>query len=59
MSILVGERSVCSEGGPTRQAGAYRSDNAGTSSDNVGKNPTRRKSKVSYAMSVSVGLVDP
>ena len=34
-----------------------RSEYAGMSSDKSGENPLRRKSKVSYAMLVIVGLV--
>ena len=40
-------------------AGAFRSKNVGTSNHNVGENPTRRKIKVSLAMSISQGLVGP
>ena len=40
-------------------AGAIRSKNVGTSNRNVGENPTRRKIKVSLAMSISQGLVGP
>ena len=54
---VVEERSICAEGISARSAGAYRSEHAGMSSDKSGENPLRRKSKVSYAMLVIVGLV--
>ena len=40
-------------------AGAYGSKNVGTSNRNEGENPSRRKTKVSLAMSISQGLVGP
>ena len=40
-------------------AGAARSKNVGTSNRNAGKIPARRKIKVSFAMSISEGLVGP
>ena len=42
-----------------RPGGALRSEYVGISSDNVGENPTRRKSKVSYATLIDVGLGGP
>ena len=39
--------------------GALRRENAGTSNRNVGEIPTRRKTKVSFAMLISEGLVGP
>ena len=42
-----------------RASGACGSKNVGTSNRNVGENPTRRKIKVSLAMSISQGLVGP
>jgi hypothetical protein len=39
--------------------GAFRSKNVGTSNHNAGENPARRKTKVSYSMSIRVGLVGP
>ena len=39
--------------------GAGRSKNVGTSNRNVGEIPTRRKTKVSFAMTISEGLVGP
>ena len=38
-----------------RPGGALRSEYVGISSVNVGENPTRRKSKVSYATLIDVG----
>ena len=40
-------------------AGALRSKNVGTSNHNAGEIPARRKTKVSYSMSIRVGLVGP
>ena len=40
-------------------AGAQGSENPGMSSVKVGKNPTHRKHKVSYATLFGVGLVGP
>ena len=40
-------------------AGALRSKNVGTSNHNKGEIPLRRKTKVSYSMSIRVGLVGP
>ena len=37
----------------------HGSKNVGTSNHNVGENPTRRKIKVSFAMTISEGLVGP
>lgn len=54
---MVEERSYCVEGIPVRSAGAMRSEHAGMSSDKICENHIRRKSKVSYAMLVIVGLV--
>ena len=39
--------------------GASGSENVGTSNRNVGEIPTRRKTKVSFAMLISEGLVGP
>ncbi len=55
----VGERSVRAEGEGVTHAGAYRSENAGTSNHNAGENPARRKIKVSGAMMINSGLVGP
>ena len=40
-------------------AGAYGSENVGTSNRNAGESPARRKPKVSLAMVVIQGLVGP
>ena len=37
----------------------HGSKNVGTSNHNVGENPTHRKTKVSFAMTISEGLVGP
>ena len=39
--------------------GAFGSKNVGTSNRNEGENPSRRKTKVSFAMIISEGLVGP
>jgi hypothetical protein len=39
--------------------GAFRSKNVGTSNRNAGEIPARRKTKVSFAMVISEGLVGP
>ena len=58
-SRVVGERSVCDEGKGVTHAGAYRSENVGTSNRNAGEIPARRKNKVSFAMKINEGLVGP
>ena len=40
-------------------SGALRSKNVGTSNHNAGEIPAYRKTKVSLAMEISQGLVDP
>ncbi len=40
-------------------AGAYRSKNVGTSNHNAPENGARRKTKVSFPMSIREGLVGP
>ena len=40
-------------------AGAIRSKNVGTSNHNTGENPVRRKTKVSFPMTIREGLVGP
>ncbi len=40
-------------------SGAARSENVGTSNHNAGEIPARRKTKVSFAMLISEGLVGP
>ena len=42
-----------------RARGAFGSKNVGTSNRNAGEIPARRKNKVSLAMMISQGLVDP
>ena len=42
-----------------RDGGAYGSENVGMSSRKFGEKPNHRKSKVSWAMIVTPGLVDP
>ena len=42
-----------------RAAGGIRSENADMSNRKRGERPLRRKSKVSYAMIINVGLVGP
>ena len=39
--------------------GTFGSKNVGTSNRNAGENPARRKTKVSFAMVISEGLVGP
>ena len=39
--------------------GAFGSANVGTSNRNAGEKPARRKTKVSFAMIISEGLVGP
>ena len=55
----VRERSICDEGEGASHAGAYGSENAGTSNRNAGEIPARRKIKVSWAMVIIPGLVGP
>ena len=42
-----------------RHGGAFGSENVGTSNRNEGEKPSRRKTKVSFAMIISEGLVGP
>jgi len=56
---VVEERSCSSEAGSARAGGGARSENVGISNYSAGENPAHRKSKVSWAMIVSPGLVDP
>ena len=55
----VRERSDRNEGEGASHAGAFRSENAGTSNRNAGEIPARRKHKVSYSTVIRVGLVGP
>ena len=57
--ILVEERSVSCRRYIERCVGGIRSANADMSNDNVGENPTRRKSKVSCSTPIGAGLVGP
>ena len=54
---VVGERSICDEGEGVTHTGAYGSENVGTSNRNAGEIPARRKTKDSFAMVISEGLV--
>ena len=56
---VVGERSVRDEGKGVTHAGAYRSENVGTSNRNASEILARRKNKVSFAMEIIEGLVGP
>ncbi len=56
---MVGEYSICDEGEGVTHAGACGSKNVGTSNRNAGEIPARRKTKVSFAMLISEGLVGP
>ena len=56
---MVGERSIRDEGKGVTHAGAYGSENVGTSNRNAGEIPARRKNKVSFAMEIIEGLVGP
>ena len=56
---VVGEHSISAEAVFVRNGGAYRRENVGMSSKNLGEKPCHRKPKVSWAMIVNPGLVDP
>ena len=53
---MVAKRSVSLRRYAGRHAGGIRSDYADISNDNAREIRARRKSKVSYAMEISVGL---
>ena len=55
----VGECSIRDEGKGVTHTGALGSKNVGTSNHNAGEIPARRKIKVSFAMTISQGLVGP
>jgi hypothetical protein len=55
----VGEHSALGGRPTARTAGRGGSDDAGTSSDQVGENPTRRKPKGSWGRFIRPGLVGP
>ncbi len=56
---MVGEYSICNEVKGVTRGGANRSKNVGTSNRKAGESPARRKIKVSFAMTISEGLVGP
>ena len=56
---MVGERSICTEAGRATAGGAYGSENAGMSNRNAREIRAHRKSKVSWAMAITPGLVGP
>ena len=56
---LVGKCSKCSEAKGVSHGGALGSKNVGMSNRNVSEILTRRKSKVSWAMSINPGLGGP
>ena len=56
---MVGERSIRDEGEGVTPAGAYGSENVGTSNRNASEILARRKNKVSFAMEIIEGLVGP
>ena len=59
LELGVGERPLCSEAHAARRGGAQGSENVGTSNRNPDENSGRRKTKVSFAMSINEGLVGP
>ena len=59
MRTVVGERSIGDEGKGVTHAGAYGSENVGTSNRNASEILARRKNKVSFAMKIIEGLVGP
>jgi len=56
---MVEERSSQRRSRTVKFGGAAGSENVGMSNLNSGENPEHRKPKVSYAMTISVGLVGP
>ena len=56
---MVGERSSRDEGKGVTHAGAYGSENVGTSNRKACEIHARRKIKVSFAMEINEGLVGP
>ena len=58
-NTTVGERSLCDEVKGVSHGGAQGSENVGMSNRNVSEILTPRKSKVSWAMAIIPGLVDP
>ena len=57
--ILVGEYSYDDEAKGVTHGGVLRSKNVGTSNHNASEKLARRKTKVSFAMSIIEGLVGP
>ena len=55
----VGERSLRTEAKGASHGGVERSENAGMSNRNPRESRGHRKSKVSWAMAIIPGLVDP
>lgn len=58
-TCMVEERSVSLRRGIVKCPGGIRSANADMSSDKGSEKLPRRKTKVSYATLIDVGLVDP
>ena len=58
-SGLVGKRSIGDEAISVRNGGAYGSENVGMSNIKLREIRDHRKSKVSWAMNVTPGLVGP
>ena len=56
---VVGEHSKCAEAASARSGGAFGRENVGMSNHKLGEKPNPRKSKVSFAMVISEGLVGP
>ena len=56
---VVGEHFHRDEAKGATHGGALGRENVGTSNHNAGEIPARRKTKVSFAMSISEGLVGP
>ena len=54
---VVGEHSKLGRRRFVRIAGLFRKENVGISNDNAGEKPAHRKTKVSFAMLISRGLV--
>ena len=50
---------ICAEAKGVTHGGAFGSENVGTSNHKEGEIPSRRKTKVSFAMIISEGLVGP
>ena len=55
--VSVGENTMCVEWKRTTFPGAHGKANVGISNDKEGEIPSRRKAKVSRAMSISPGSV--